>query len=214
MEGRFVQVDYTSKDVPIPDDFLAGPPPAPTHIQRIDFASSTLPEYAECIALTIDNILSPAECKQLLELAESSVLDRPGGQEENTDTPWRPATVSSGGGRQALATHYRNGDRIIWDHQTVVDRVWERASHTPGLVELFAQVVPEGSPEGQKWAFRRLNQRMRFLRYGPGQFFTRKQLQSLSRSLSLSPLILMANGTNQLITTPKFTMRTVAAPSS
>lgn len=153
----------------IPDEFLASAPPQPLKIKHIDFASSPLPENAECLALTIDNILSKAECDELVSLAEASVSNI-----KEDETPWKPATINIGQGIQATVRDYRHCHRIEWDQQSIVDRIWDRCAQAPGLRELLAEVVPEGSFEGEKWEFRRFNQRMRFLRYEPGQFFKRE----------------------------------------
>ncbi|CAH0054613.1 unnamed protein product [Clonostachys solani] len=155
-----------SRPGPIPDEFLASPPPKPLKINHIDFASSAVPENAECLALTIDSILSKAECEQLISLAEASVTNT-----KEDEMPWKPATITIGQGIQATVRDYRHCDRIEWDQQSIVDRIWDRCTQAPGLRELLAEVVPEGSFDGQKWEFRRLNQHMRFLRYEPGQFF-------------------------------------------
>ncbi|KAK7228156.1 hypothetical protein V2G26_000326 [Clonostachys chloroleuca] len=150
----------------IPDEFLASAPPQPLKIKHIDFASSALPENTECLALTIDNILSKAECDQLVSLAEASVSNI-----KEDETPWKPATIKIGQGIQAAVRDYRHCDRIEWDQQSIVDRIWDRCAQAPGLRELLAEVVPEGSFDGEKWEFRRLNKHMRFLQYKAGQFF-------------------------------------------
>ncbi|VUC25789.1 unnamed protein product [Clonostachys rosea] len=149
----------------IPDEFLKSPPSLPLKINHIDFVSSAIPENAECLALTIDNILSKSECERLISLAESSVSDI------GDESPWKPATINVGHGVQATVRDYRHCDRIEWNHQSIVDRIWDRCTHAPGLRNLLAEVVPEGSFDGQRWEFRRFNQHMRFLRYEPGQFF-------------------------------------------
>ncbi|KAB5554596.1 oxidoreductase domain-containing protein [Coniochaeta sp. 2T2.1] len=174
--GKPIQTNYASNPVPIPDTFLTTPPPdaAPLTISQIDFAASVLPEYAGCHAIVLDNVLSPSECRTLLDLAEASVP----GAEENGEDPWRPALVNVGGGYEVLQPEYRNSDRIIWDRQVVVDRLWERCLAAPGLKEKLGVVeqdvvvlAPSRSGRAQRWEFRRLNDRMRFLRYGKGQFF-------------------------------------------
>ncbi|OAR01887.1 hypothetical protein LLEC1_08061, partial [Akanthomyces lecanii] len=91
--------------------------------------------------------------------------------------------VNMGGGYEAAVTDYRNSDRIIWDSQTVVDRVWERClqARGGGEGESMGQMLSR-PPEGRKarkrskscggeWKFERLNERMRFLKYTEGQFF-------------------------------------------
>lgn len=165
-----MNVEYVSKDVDIPDSFLTSPPVRPIISNPIDFASSPLPQYAPHTALVLDNVLSPAECKELLSLAESSV------PVEDGDSPWRPALISAGPGLEVLATGYRESDRIIWDQQTVVDRIWERCATAQGVRELLDKLPPQRYQGSGRWEFRRFNNRMRFLKYSAGQYFKRKTL--------------------------------------
>ncbi|KAI8654845.1 P4Hc domain-containing protein [Fusarium keratoplasticum] len=165
MEDLPRQVKYTSSDVVIPDSFLTTPPAAPITSHHIDFASSPLPQYEGHTALILDNVLSPQECRELLSLAEASV-PRPEGS-----SAWRPALVNLGAGWEAPAPGYRESDRIIWDQQTIVDRLWERCAQAEGLRELLAVIPPDPYMRGGKWKFSRFNERMRYLKYTPGQYF-------------------------------------------
>jgi hypothetical protein len=103
-------------------------------------------------------VLSAEECAELLHLAEESV---PG------DVAWRPALVNAGPGVEVLISKYRNSDRIVWDTQEVMDRLWARVASVP---ELRDTLVTATSGDAE-WDFTRLNERGRFLKYGPGQFF-------------------------------------------
>lgn len=194
-EGKPVQVHYASREVAIPDDFLSltAPPPDahPVTIKPVDWATSALPEYDGLYAVVLENVLSPSECETLIKLAESSSVDVPatyptGDVEKN---PWKPAMVNAGSGFEILDTSYRNSDRIVWDQQEVVDRIWRRCLQgEAGEVLRKRMDVLDGDAkvgacrlrgrdwvvERQRWEFRRLNQRMRFLKYGPGQYFRRK----------------------------------------
>ncbi|KAH6874755.1 hypothetical protein B0T10DRAFT_532870 [Thelonectria olida] len=160
-----VQVTYTHNDVPIPDAFLTTPPKAPITSTPIDWLSSPLPEYDGSFAVVLENVLSPDECSQLIALAEASV------PREDGASAWRPALVSLGPGLEAAAPGYRESDRIIWNQQTLVDRLWERCAQADGLREQLAEVEPYHKLRGGKWLFRRPNERMRFLKYSPGQYF-------------------------------------------
>ncbi|KAH7011379.1 hypothetical protein EDB80DRAFT_387744 [Ilyonectria destructans] len=160
-----IQVEYTHNDVPIPDSFLTTPPAKPIACNHIDWAVSPLPENQGRTALLLRNVLSREECKQLIALAEDSVPREAG------DSAWRPALVSLGPGWEAPAPGYRESDRIIWNQQTVVDRIWERCAQADGLRELLAVVPPQPPMGGGKWEFSRVNERMRFLKYSPGQYF-------------------------------------------
>ncbi|KAL1864876.1 hypothetical protein Daus18300_007443 [Diaporthe australafricana] len=188
-EGKPVQMHYASNDVAIPEDFLSltAPPPdaKPVTIAPVDWDSSPLPEYAGLFAVVLDNVLSPGECQALLELAEASV-DVSRMNSTGDLNPWKPAMVNAGSGFEVLDTGYRNSDRIVWDEQEVVDRIWARCLQGGAGEVLRKRLdVLDGDEklgacrmrgkdwvvEKQRWEFRRLNQRMRFLRYGAGQFF-------------------------------------------
>ncbi|KAL2135387.1 hypothetical protein VTI74DRAFT_8799 [Chaetomium olivicolor] len=185
---RPIQTKYLSSPVPIPPDFLTGAPPAdarPITVTPVNWASTPLPEYAGLYATVLDHVLSLSECQTLLRLAESSV-PAPGedGSElrHSATDPWGPALVNAGGGFEVLDQEYRNSDRIVWDCQEVVDRIWARCLEGGGeeFRRRFEEIGAgekditglrmEGFREA-KWAFHRVNDRMRFLRYGKGGFF-------------------------------------------
>jgi hypothetical protein len=169
----FLRVEYKSKPVDIPDSFLTGPAPEPVTIKPVPFQESGLPEYAKCKAWTLDNVLSREECSELIAYAEASVpLEKP------DESPWKPALVSVAPGLEASAPGYRHSDRIIWDIQLLVDRLWDRCAQAEGLQELVA-TAPCPRPDRNRtrqgtWKFAGLNERMRFLKYGPGMFFRSK----------------------------------------
>jgi hypothetical protein len=69
----------------------------------------------------------------------------------------------------------------LWDrdNQEVVNRLWERCLAGEGIRERLSRIenwpLMQGeyaAQRGEKWHVTRLNERMRFLRYGPGQFFS------------------------------------------
>lgn len=195
-EGTPVKTQYTSRDVTIPADFLSltAPPPdaQPVTIKPVDWAASALPEYDGLYAVVLENVLSPSECETLIKLAESSV-DVFRMNSTGDHNPWMPAMVNAGNGYEVLETSYRNSDRIVWDQQEVVDRIWQRCLQGEAAEALRKRMdVLDGDEkvgacrfrgrdwvvQKQRWEFRRLNQRMRFLKYGPGQFFRRESTQS------------------------------------
>lgn len=196
--GKPIRVEYFTKPMSLPPSFLSQSPPAdalgPINLSTIDFSLDTLPENKGRLALVLDNVLSPSECHTLISLAESSVdLDRlntfwntPGDA-----NPWRPAMVNAGQGYEVLEPEYRNSDRIVWDSEELVARLWARCMQSDVgealqtmLGELngddHAEVLGEKKKKGwswerpARWVMTGLNRRMRFLRYGPGQFFRRK----------------------------------------
>ncbi|KAI0099389.1 hypothetical protein F4814DRAFT_453272 [Daldinia grandis] len=168
MYNRAVKTSYESNDIPIPDDFLKSEPhdAQPIAFKKIDFADTVLTEYKGLYAVVLDHVLSPSECAKLIELAEASVP--PKNKNKTNGSPWAPALVNVGGGYEVEVLEYRNGDRIIWDQQDVVDRLWARLEQVP---EIKGALLTAEGPKGTVWDFQRINKRMRFLKYGQGQFF-------------------------------------------
>ncbi|KAI0544630.1 hypothetical protein F4679DRAFT_589277 [Xylaria curta] len=167
-----VKTVYRSKDVAIPDDFLKSDPAdaQPITHKPIDFKNSVLPEYDGCYAVVLDHVLSPSECTQLLKLAEDSVMD----EDKENGSSWRPALVNIGGGFEVEIPHYRKSERIIWDNQEIVDRLWARMAALPEIQDKLSSPPELGadiSEEAAKYVFYRVNKRLRFLKYTPGQFF-------------------------------------------
>ncbi|KAF2962732.1 hypothetical protein GQX73_g10839 [Xylaria multiplex] len=163
---------YRSNDVTIPDGFLTSDPvdARPITHRLINFKDSVLPEYESCYAAVLDNVLSPSECAQLIRLAESSVMD----EDKIDGSPWRTALVNVGGGYEVEIPDYRKSDRIIWDNQEIVDRLWARMAVLPeiqGKLSSLPGLTPDPSVESVEYPFYRVNKRLRFLKYTPGQFF-------------------------------------------
>ncbi|RYO85254.1 hypothetical protein DL766_000102 [Monosporascus sp. MC13-8B] len=172
-----VKMSYESKEVDIPEDYLGSEPPdaKPITFRQIDFESTVLPQYKGAYAVILDHVLSPSECAKLIELAEASVRD-----EDKTvpGSSWNPALVNAGAGHEVLIPEYRNSDRIIWDNQEIVDRLWARIERVPEIRETLSSfkngdLLGTRAKEGKdvSWDFHRVNKRMRFLKYGKGQFF-------------------------------------------
>lgn len=147
-------------------DFLSAPAPD-LIVQRIDFSKTTIPEYAGLYAIILDNALSHEECNALVRAAES-----------HANGKWEQAMVNVGGGRQRLISGVRDCGRIIWDDSTIVDKIWSRVkSSVPEIEYLEKKVLITGhgpAKRGEIYQMTRLNERMRFLKYGRGQYFRRK----------------------------------------
>jgi len=183
-EGVPQLTKYEFNDVPIPTNFLTEDLPfdaQPITIAPIDWAESVLPEYEGLYAVVLDNVLSPSECSELLRLAQASVPKANRGASGLRF--WSPALVNMGGGYEVRDSKYRHSDRIIWDQQEVVDRLWNRCLNAPGLREQLTVIEDDenvlgtvcgdidGEKVGERWEFRQVNRRMRFLKYTKGQFF-------------------------------------------
>ncbi|KAI0885891.1 uncharacterized protein GGS22DRAFT_162233 [Annulohypoxylon maeteangense] len=185
MSGTLIKTSYASKAVDVPPDFLRTDPSDAEAItfKQIDFTNSPLPEFKGLYAVVLDHVLSPSECAQLIKFAEASVADE--NRSKETGLPWSPALVNAGGGYEVSSPTYRNSDRIIWDNQDMVDRIWGRLERVPEIRESLisftqesTRVVLRSRAEGgaparkpEVWDFHCVNKRMRFLKYGKDQFF-------------------------------------------
>jgi hypothetical protein len=168
------EVTFKSNHVDIPGDFLRGPSPEPITLTPVPFATSPVPEYNGCFAVTLDNVISADECRQLITFAEQSAAPAAADNTGNL-TPWRPAMIAMAPGVEVPAPGYRESDRIVWDQKEVIDRIWERCCQAEGLRDMLA-VVDEGPtarPPG-RWELSHGRATMRFLRYSKGNFFKRE----------------------------------------
>lgn len=166
-------VDGNTHAINVPPSFLRDQPSQPIIHKNISFPDSDLPEYDGHIAFVLENVLSTDECKQLLALAEGSVLRDPDEERNPEDWPWKPAMVYGPGG-ETLNSNYRNSGRIMWDEPVIAHRVWQRCAQVPAVQDALARVNEIRSRPYGSWKFTELNKRMRFLKYTQGQFFKRK----------------------------------------
>lgn len=97
---------------------------------------------------TIDNVLSAKECEDLISFSESK--------------GYVPAMINAGAGREISDPEIRNSYRCMIDSPTLAASIFSRIKH----------LLP------QEWALQDsmfdivgLNERLRFLRYDPGQKF-------------------------------------------
>lgn len=150
----------------LPAEYLCSPGPE-VKKQLIDFKKISLPEYADFYATILDNVFTKGECDALVRAAE-----------ERTKGVWEQAMVNTGGGNQALYTDVRDCGRIIWDDREIVEKIWSRVkAHVPEIENLknMGRVTGIGPVKRKEtWRMSRLNERMRFLKYGEGQYFRRK----------------------------------------
>ncbi len=129
-------------------------------------------------------MLSKEECDQLIHMAEMSAGAHRDDMEVQNNG-WRPAMVNAGRNLEVLEPEYRNSDRIIWDQNELAKRLWERVLQGEGMKNYLSVLdgkeyarVCGGSAErkGERWVAtpQGLNERLRFLKYGAGQFFRSK----------------------------------------
>ncbi|KAF8063179.1 hypothetical protein FPV67DRAFT_1563380 [Lyophyllum atratum] len=120
-------------------------------------------DYRNCYIKVLDDIFTPEECASLVALAES-------------DQEWQTALISTSAGDR-LDLSYRNSNRILrFDHKAA-DQIYQRLlPHIQELIEIKPGGVWEGvvGPPGQvseTWKMLGVNERLSFLRYGPGHYF-------------------------------------------
>ena len=148
-------------------------PPQGSQITKtdVDWNAAKLPKYDGLYVTVLDNCFTEAECKTLVSLAEVQ-----------TNGVWEQAMINVGGGQQMLITDARDCGRIIWDDREIVQRIWNRVKdHVPEILDLRDQAKVTGiGPVKRKevWRMERLNERMRFLKYGKGQYFRREFLDA------------------------------------
>jgi len=104
-----------------------------------------LPQGQGRLAFILDNILTEAECRDLIRRTE--------------DQGYEPALLNVGPGRQELVTDVRKSERCIIDSVETASWIWERIrENIPDVWKNYFKVVG-------------LNERLRFLKYGPGEYF-------------------------------------------
>ncbi|UJR15938.1 hypothetical protein I4U23_002858 [Adineta vaga] len=104
-------------------------------------------EDREKLAFTLSNIFSPEECQEWIQI----------GEEKGFTT----ALLNVGGGREILSTKYRDSTRCIIDSPELAHKLFLR-------LESF---LPR-TWKNNTFELVGLNERLRFLRYDPGQKFT------------------------------------------
>jgi hypothetical protein len=107
--------------------------------------ATKLPFLNDKFAVTIDGVFTPQECSDLIKQSEAS------------PTGYQQALLNIGvGGTEILAVEKRNSDRHIRDDADLAKRIFERVQqHIPAKWRGYSLVG--------------LNERLRFLRYDPGE---------------------------------------------
>jgi len=100
----------------------------------------------EPLAIVIDNLLTPEECKSWIEYTEQ--------------VGYEVALVNIGGGLQIKRLDYRNSSRCLIDDSNRAKELFERIKPFMELKKEIENKVPY-----------ELNERLRFLRYDPGEYF-------------------------------------------
>jgi len=123
-------------------------------------------DYGGCYLKVLDDFFTSEECAALIALAES-------------DQEWKQAAVHYGleAHENYINTEYRNSERILRFDHDVAEKLYQRLlPYIQELVEIKAGdkwegiVARPGSVSGT-WTLVGLNERLSFLRYGPGHYF-------------------------------------------
>jgi len=120
-----------------------------------------LPWAPNATCFTIENVLSDDECEQLIALSE----ERRG---------YEQALVNVGDGQQAVSD-VRQSSRWMVDSESAADELWRRIErHVPDVVKGKRH---DGRHSGTTvgWYASGLNERLRFLKYNPGDYFAPHQ---------------------------------------
>ena len=100
-------------------------------------------------AIVLKDVFSKDECAAMIADTESK--------------GYGVALLNVGGGREVLDTDYRKSSRCIVDSVEQAAEIWKRVKeHVPAFWTCF----------DEQWNAVGLNERLRFLRYNPGDFFS------------------------------------------
>ncbi|KAH8150594.1 uncharacterized protein LAJ45_05290 [Morchella importuna] len=145
---------------------MSSPTPTSTPTPKatlLDFTTTPLSKHyghPNHYALIIDDLLTPTECAALTTLAESH------------PTVWQPAAIKKGAERQEVETDVRDCSRILLDDASTAEMLYQRIHpFLAPMWELGGGVVAGTLRRGRRWRMKGVNERLRFLRYGEGQFF-------------------------------------------
>ncbi|KAI1213555.1 uncharacterized protein F4807DRAFT_456901 [Annulohypoxylon truncatum] len=144
---------------------LSGPVPVSAAACRINFNKTDVKEHYGYFAMIIDDILTQRECADLIKLISPP---------DNAE--WPPAVVTAYDGSQILDTESRFCGRIFYTSKALADSLLERVlrllppeiitlKDTPDITGQYPVIRKE------TWRICRLNNKLRFLKYGPRQYF-------------------------------------------
>jgi len=136
---------------PTIDSVLASEPPKTLKATTVDLPYATNSKWALChTCFTVDDLLSAEECEELIRITE--------------EHGYEAAQINVGGGRQRRMDDFRKSGRCIIDSEMFASKLWER------LAPLLAD-DGRSDTASRGWVPIELNERFRFLRYSPGDYF-------------------------------------------
>ena len=141
--------------------------------RRLEARGVELPWAPNATCFTIENVLSDDECEQLIALSERRGYEQ--------------ALVNVGNGRQAMSD-VRRSSRWMVDSESAADELWRRIErHVPDVVAKSRS--GKGTTVG--WYASGLNERLRFLKYNPGDYFAPHQDGSFQAKGQVSHMTVM-----------------------
>ena len=133
-----------------------------------------LPWAPDATCFTIENVLSDDECEQLIALSERRGYEQ--------------ALVNVGNGIQVAMSDVRRSSRWMVDSESAADALWRRIErHVPDIVAKSRR--GKGATAG--WYASGLNERLRFLKYNPGDYFAPHQDGSFEAKGQVSQMTVM-----------------------
>lgn len=124
------------------------------HRKEITLRQIPIKLHKTQFAISVDNVLTPAECSALIAATE--------------ETGYSPALINVGNGRQVHEPDVRNSLRCIIDDPAFASELWSRISHClPPAHPFISGYTSKPRPFGPV----QVNERMRFLKYSAGDFF-------------------------------------------
>ncbi|KIL64789.1 hypothetical protein M378DRAFT_77855 [Amanita muscaria Koide BX008] len=146
----------------------------------LDFSSTPLAkDYPpdQFYIKVLDDVFTPDECRALITFAETGLFNVTEHINTEVEDPWKPAAVHYGlqAHQQYVDKEYRNSERILrFDHDVaafiynrLLPYIHEVVEIKPG--DKWHGVVGLKSPK--VWRMVGVNERLSFLKYGPGHFF-------------------------------------------
>ncbi|KAG8964617.1 hypothetical protein FRC00_001593 [Tulasnella sp. 408] len=143
--------------------------PSPVIVRKVDWRAAGLEENEGKVAFIVDNVFTPEDCQKLLKAAEDSAS-------------WSAATVRGGAEDKTggVIDNYRKSGRILLHDRELAD--WILSKLKPHLPEeaveapttKYSQFRENGAgdkPEQTRVHLMRLNERLSYLKYVPGDFF-------------------------------------------
>eukprot|EP01084_Bolivina_argentea_P137550 242263_1 len=103
--------------------------------------------YEDKFGIIIENVYTKDECNEIIELTESQ--------------EYEPALVNIGGGEQIRADHFRNSQRVMFDSSEMAFDIFRR----------IGVYIPNDVSHTRNYYKFKLNERLRFLKYGIGEYF-------------------------------------------